>query len=250
MSGDNTDKLRRIDIMHASLEKRDHFNLLGVDDEAPADTLRMQYLRLAKQWHEDSFVGVSLGERKRKLDDIFQRIQEAYETLSNAGKRAEYLVMLERQRQGLATDVASVLRAEGLVDEALGMMAKKQYGSARKSLEEAIRLNPDDPLYRVHLAWAIYMSNQKARPIQDEALGILKEAVKRQENMADAYKYAGQIHFDRNEYDAAIRWWRQCLKWDSKNTVAVRGIRLATTRIEKEKRSPLGKLLDKMLGRD
>jgi len=241
---------RRIDQFHAQLEKRDHFQLLGVDPETPPETVKAQYLKLAKTWHADAFVGVDLGDRKRKLDEIFQRINEAFEVLTDATQREEYLVLLERRKKGLSTDVTSILKAEALVDDAVGNLRRGRYAEAKTALEEAIQLNPDDPLYRVQLGWATYCENKKSESSQNQAIDILKQAVKAQENIAEAYQYLGQIYFDRKDYKQAIRWWKRCLEWDKKNMEATRGLRLATSRLEKENRSGFAKLFDKIRGKD
>lgn len=241
---------RRIDQFHAQLEKRNHFQLFGVDPETPPDVVKSQYLKLAKAWYVDTFAGIDLGDRKRKLDEVNQHINEAYAVLSDPDKRAEYMVMLERKKKGLSTDVNAILQAEALVDEAMGLMRKSQFAPAKQMLEEALRLNGEDPLYRVQLAWATYAAAKKSQSAQDEAIGLLKQATKSQENLPEGYQYLGQIYFDRGEYKHAIRWWKKCLEWDRKNMEASRGLRLATTRLEKEEnRSGIAKLFDKLRGK-
>lgn len=249
MSEDPLLAKRRIDQFHAQLQKRDHFHLLGVDRDTPPEILKSQYLKLAKAWHTDAFVGVELGDRKRKLDEIFQRINEAYEVLTDANQRAEYLVLLDRKKKGLSTDVTSILEAEGLVDDAMGHLRRGQFAEAKQALESAIARNPDDPYYRVQLGWATYRANKKSEAARSEAIGLLKEALGAQENIAEAYQYLGQIHFDQADYKQAIRWWKRCLEWDPKNMDATRGMRLATSRLEKESRSGLAKLFDKLRGK-
>jgi len=240
---------RRIDQFHAQLEKRDHFQLLGVEPETPPEVVKSQYLKLARTWHADAFVETDLGDRKRKLDEIFQRVNEAFEVVSDPGQRAEYLVLLERKKKGLSTDVNAILNAEALVDDALAEMRRSQFASAKSKLQEAIELNGEDPLYRVQLARATYGAAKSSHGAQEEAIDILKAVVKERENIPEAYQYLGQIHFDRGDYQRAIRWWKKCLEWDRKNTDASRGIRLATTRLEKENRPGIVKLFDKLRGK-
>lgn len=249
MSEDPLLAKRRIDQFHGQLEKRNHFQLLGVDAETPHETVKAQYLKLARTWHADAFVGIELGDRKRKLDEIFQRVNEAYEVLSDPDQRAEYLIMLDRKKKGLSTDVSAILRAEALVDDALADMRRSQFADAKTKLEEAIQLNGEDPLYRVQLAWATYGANKKSAAAQEQAVGLLKAAVKERENIPEAYQYLGQIYFDRAEYKQAIRWWKKCLEWEPKNMDASRGLRLATTRLEKENRPGIVKLFDKLRGK-
>jgi curved DNA-binding protein CbpA len=240
---------RRIDQFHAQLAKRNHFQLLGVEPDTPAETVRAQYLRFAKKWQPDAFAGIDIGDRKEKLDAIAQRLNEAYEIISDPDQRAEYLIRIDREKRGLSTDVTAILQAEALVDDAMGHLRKGAFAEAKEELKKAMELNGEDPLYRVQFAWATYGTNKKSASVQDEAIGLLKKSIKEQESLPDAYQYLGQIYFDRAEYQLAVRWWKKCLEWDRQNMEAQRGIRLANSRIEKESRSGLVKFFDKLRGK-
>jgi len=63
---------------------KDYYNILGVDASASEDQIRQAYKRLAMQHHPDRG-----GDAAR-----FQEVQEAYSTLTDAGKRAQW----EQQR--------------------------------------------------------------------------------------------------------------------------------------------------------
>jgi tetratricopeptide (TPR) repeat protein len=236
-----------IDRMYTNLDRRDHFALLGVEPDTQPEQVRASYHHLAKKWHADNYAKMDLGPHKKKLDTIFQRIGEAYETLSNPKKREEYMVLMHRQSAGLSTDVNAILRAEQLVDDGLMALRRKAWVEAIEQLSEARRLNPDDPLYDVHLAWAAY--NQKpGKESAAKALGGLRDAVKRQESLLLAYQYGGQILFNQEDYEEAKKWWKKCLEWDPKNVEALRGLRLINTRAEKKKQG-LGALVSKLLGK-
>lgn len=236
---------------HLLLERRDHFDLLGVTREAEPAVVREAFKRLAKQWHTDAFAHVTLRQDdKKKLDEIFQRLNEAYETLSDAKLREEYLVFLERSAAGLATDVHGVLRAEAMVDEALALMKRRQWAEAADKLSEARQLNPDDPLYDVHYAWTQLHIGKRSPEAAKKAVGLLKAALKRQENLPLAYQYMGQIYFNRENYGEARKWWKLCLEYEPRNVDVQRGIRLINTRSQKQQSSGgLSGLFNRLLGK-
>ncbi len=65
-------------------DKRDYYEVLGVDKNADAGTIKKAYYKLAKQYHPDANPGDKVAEEK------FKEANEAYEILSDADKRAKY----------------------------------------------------------------------------------------------------------------------------------------------------------------
>ena len=174
----------RVAQFHLLLSRRNHFQLLGIDRGADDETITTAFKTMAKRWHADAFANVELGPDAEKADEIFKRLNEAYETLTDPHRREEYLVFLDRSAKGLATDVHGVLRAEAMVDEALLDMKRRQWTVAEEKLNEARSLNPDDPLYDVHYAWARYNLAKDDADGVKMAIDLLKGATKRQRQLA------------------------------------------------------------------
>ncbi len=246
MSQDQDDTARaraardQISRFHAELHEKDYFQLLGADEDLDTERLKATYHQLAKRWHADTFAGLELGAERRKLDEIFATIQEAYTTLDDPAKRAEYAVYRERRKKGLSTDVTAILDGERVVDDALAAMRKKDWPGARRLLEDALRLNAEDMLYHVYLGWALYRESPALNAAR--AMQRLQEAARQQENLPLAYQYLGQIAFDRGQPDEARRWWKKCLDWEPKNVVAARGLRLIDTRQGKQETGLVARL--------
>ena len=65
-------------------DKRDYYEVLGVDKNADASTIKKAYYKLAKQYHPDVNPGDKEAEKK------FKEINEAYAVLSDEEKKAKY----------------------------------------------------------------------------------------------------------------------------------------------------------------
>ncbi len=64
--------------------KRDYYEVLGVDKNADESTIKKAYYKMAKKYHPDTNPGDKVAEEK------FKEANEAYEVLSDATKKAKY----------------------------------------------------------------------------------------------------------------------------------------------------------------
>src|ERR1700739_3466210 len=68
----------------ATTTKQDYYELLGVGRKATAKDIRTSFRKLARKYHPDLNPGDKSSEEK------FKQLQEAYDVLSDAKKRAVY----------------------------------------------------------------------------------------------------------------------------------------------------------------
>jgi molecular chaperone DnaJ len=65
------------------MNKRDYYEVLGVKKDASKEELKKAYRKLVKEYHPDV-------NKEADAEEKFKEVQEAYETLSDEGKRSAY----------------------------------------------------------------------------------------------------------------------------------------------------------------
>ncbi|NEP83779.1 MAG: DnaJ domain-containing protein, partial [Okeania sp. SIO3B3] len=80
------------DITEEMIMQKDYYDILQLTPQATDDDIRHAHRQLARQYHPDVNKDPSAA-------DTFQAVQEAYEVLSNAKKRAKHDQW--RKQQGL-----------------------------------------------------------------------------------------------------------------------------------------------------
>ena len=66
------------------MEKRDYYEVLGVDKKATADEIKKAYKKMAIKYHPDR------NPDDKEAENKFKEAAEAYEVLSDENKRARY----------------------------------------------------------------------------------------------------------------------------------------------------------------
>jgi len=65
------------------MEKKDYYDILGIDHSATKDDIKKAYRKLALKYHPDK-------NKEKGAEEKFKEINEAYQVLSDPQKKAEY----------------------------------------------------------------------------------------------------------------------------------------------------------------
>ena len=73
----------------ADKQKRDYYEVLGVNKNSTPDEIKSAYRKAALKWHPDKWVN-GTDEEKKTAEENFKEASEAYSVLSDANKKARY----------------------------------------------------------------------------------------------------------------------------------------------------------------
>jgi len=187
-----------------------HYQVLGVTPAASAADIKGGWLAAAKRFHSDAFSGLDLGSARAVAEDLFARVNEANSVLSDANRRAEYDVYLDRKAKGLSTDVGAILRAEGVFQRGEALFKAGRWEDAEAQFREAISLNHAEAEFHAFLGMSMFRRNGKA----EESLQHIEKALELDPRLRSGTIFLGQILEAQGEAERAKALFRKAIDKD------------------------------------
>jgi len=158
-----------------------HYELLGIPRDAPPEKVSEAYFERSRLFHPDLRHREDLGKFEKELNAVFERMRAAYETLSEADKRALYDQSLDATPPALLMTETTTTNPEARrklaaqnFRRARELIEEKDYHPAVEMLREAVRFVPDNAEYRYILS-QVELKNPNWT---DQGLANLKEAAR------------------------------------------------------------------------
>jgi tetratricopeptide (TPR) repeat protein len=203
--------------------EKDYFARLGIPDTAGKDEVKRAFLAIARQFHPDRFASPALRDLAEVVKDFFTAVNEAYDTLADDRRRAEYLAT---RKVGAGATREQVEAARLDFEKAEACLRTRDFARARGFYESAVRADPR-PEHQAALAFALLADPQ--RKDRDRARALLEEATKDPRCDRAAY-VAGILARDEGDDGRAERMFRAALQANPRHADAVRELRAVEVR--------------------
>jgi len=150
------------------------YELLGVARNVDAGSIKRAYLQAAKSYHPDTLARMGLEEDvHEKANKIFAEISKAHAILADPGRRKDYDAALAMDATDL--DAERLARAEMNFRKGEILMRQGNHRGAIDFLRPAVELWPDECAYQSALGWALF---KKQPPEPEPARKHLEEAAR------------------------------------------------------------------------
>lgn len=198
-----------------------YYEVLGVPVNADANAIRTEFFRLAKRFHPDKLPD-ELQPQRSLVTQIFARMSEAYQVLTDAARRADYDRRLNEAPDSDQRKVTQILEAVSSFQRAEVLFKKKDYPRA---LEEAKRAFEGDASQSDHIAlYAHLLSLQNSDATY--ALSLLDRAIESDGNNVKALWYRAQLNKKLGRQSQALRDYRAIVDLRPHHVEAQRELRL------------------------
>lgn len=218
------------------VEDEDYFQVLGVSRTDPPDVARSAYFALAKVWHPDRLPS-EMADVQDAASKIFARMSEAFQTLSDGDKRAQYIDALDRGQSDKdeRAKVQQVIEATIEFQKAEVYLRRRDLDKALKSAERACEGDPEQAHHVALYAWILAQQPEAQQSKSFErSLTMLDDAVKLNERCEQAFLYRAMLNRQLGKDQLALRDFRTVIEINPRNIEATREVRLASMRGSKD----------------
>jgi tetratricopeptide (TPR) repeat protein len=212
----------------ATMKGQNHFQRLGLAEQADAGAAKIAYFKLARLYHPDTLPPGAPQELEKLKAEIFGYIGDAYRTLTDEKARKEYLEQLKSGDAGKEeVDVVAILQAEERFKRGTVFMKARKYAEAVKIFDEAIQLNAEEPEFHAWRAYARFCAAPDKKAAQPEAFKELQAAIKKNERCVPAHYFLGVIAKTLGDATGALKHFRKTVELQPDHIDALREIRMA-----------------------
>lgn len=232
LSEDERQRWLELEAKYAEEDRANHFEFLGVSEEASVREIESAFVRMAKLCHPDRLTP-PMQVLRPFADHLFRRATTAREVLLKSPERAEYIKTVKR---GAGTPEAE-RREREIVTAALdfakvdALLRRKSFAEAHEIIDRNLELSPDIADYPAKKAQALILEfgmDQTARRAEIGAL--LDRALELDESHESANFLKGQLLKRMGDQRGALAHFQACLESNPHHIDAARELRLARMR--------------------
>ena len=200
------------------IDEADRYAVLGLTNRASTDEIREAYYYLARRYHPDRFRTGHLQDLLDRMESYFTRVTEAYNTLFDPDRRAQYdeeQVSTTASKSAEPQQDTAYLARQNFARGKL-LVDKRQMQDAVKFFENAIELDSSRAIYHLELGRILILNPRRRK----EAEELLNTTVSMNPALVDSYLALGELYEKTERPEQAVSSYEEALRWEPTNDVA------------------------------
>ncbi|MDJ0764920.1 MAG: response regulator [Myxococcota bacterium] len=215
----------------------DYFKLLGVARDATDEEIKQAFEARQQRYHPDMLVGVDAGHVHDKIEELYVRIHNAFQTLADPETRRRYIADLDEKMTDIpqiapskmyrSVTIPSKSEQEVTFEAGLSLLRNGEYKQARESFLRAYDIN-GNPQYRAYEVWAAFL----AEPVNEKNATEQALLTLQKQHPEDAlYPYIlGNVALKQKNIKKAIAFYERAIRIDPQHIDSARQLRVLKMR--------------------
>jgi DNA-binding response OmpR family regulator len=208
----------------STLSKLNYFEILGVERSANREELKRSFFTLAREYHPDKHSNSASAEVRALMQQIYDLISTAHDTLTDKSEREKYEASLA---SGVAreehVDVTKILAAEGRFQRGENLMRERRFSEAVRCFKEAIEFYPAEGEFHAWLGWSLFQSDLTRG---EDAVRHIEHAISLNSKLDKSYLFLGYVQKALGRPDKSERQFEKAIQCNPDCTEALRELRL------------------------
>jgi len=227
--------IKKVNEVYSNLDSLTAEELLEVDNNSGAETIKKNYYRLLKEFHPDRYFASADLSVKDKLIAIFEAIKMSYTLLKEGSLIPESPDTLktayekeggeELEKEEEIKEVDLTKNPEDYFRLGVEDFKKGNYMEAIESFKLSTELDPYKARYWSHLSLSLTKVPKGLKDAEDALL----QAIKLEPDNAELYVNLGQIYLKSGMKNEAYNQFLKALELNPENIKAQKGMKLTTT---------------------
>ena len=208
---------------YEEIEGGNHYQILGVTEGSTTGEIKKAYFKLAKLYHPDRHFDLEMQDMKGKLETLFARTTEAYNTLSSQAARDEYDLSRIKGAKKIEFEEDKADRTGTATNQFNRGMKEYKAGNFWGALEAfgwAARLDPINANYFYYLGLTLLEMPRR----RHEAEAAFKKAIEMEPSKADYHVALGELYLKSGLKARALTAFKEALNWDPDSARAKEGM--------------------------
>jgi len=209
---------------YMSLKEKNYYEVLGLNPDCEYSEIKKRYLEKVKNYHPDTYNHMGLSnDLMSKVNEMFQLLQIAYQTLSNPESRKNYDAIISSSVVSEAMKKSSdIINAEIAFKKGEFLFKRRNYKDAEGYFRTAVSLYNKEPEYLISLAVTLlFIENGKNADKLAEAKSLLEKAIYINPYYDKSYQYLGVLYKLSGNNKEALTCFKKAVELNPSNKEAV-----------------------------
>ncbi|GAB4440475.1 MAG: hypothetical protein OHK0040_11940 [bacterium] len=209
---------------YMAIKEKNYYEVLGLNQDCSESEIKKRYLEKVKNYHPDTYSHMGLSkDLVNKVNEMFQLIQIAYQTLSNAESRKNYDAIISSSIVNEAMKKSSdIINAEISFKKGEFLLKRRNYKDAEGYFRTAVNLYDREPEYLVNLAVTLMFLDKKENDGKlTEAKSLLEKAIYINPYYDKAYHFLGILHKLTDNPKEALLYFKKAVEINPDNKEAL-----------------------------
>ncbi len=214
--------IKRLNEAYSHFDGLSAHELLEIDENSDAETVKKNYYRLTKEFHPDRYLSSADPSTKDKLSAIFDAVTRAYILLKDEEERKKYFTSL---REIQKEEELAAKQAEEQFNHGIKEFKTGNYEGAVACFKLASQLVPEEAQYWSYLSLSFSKIPNRLKDSEEALLQAIKLEPKNAENFANL----GHIYLKAGMKESAHNLFEKALTLNPENAKAKKGLKLTAT---------------------